>query len=431
MEHTGGGAAPPDGDPAASGGSNAADGAAAAVVDGRGGGAAGELWRAVRHDAARLPEHLAVLAVQQEAGPAAEAVARLSGTGTGTGPAAEAVAGLSGAGAGTGAGAGAETETGAGGRAGTEAGGGAGSVAERRTAVITHGIRLTLVEGCVVGGPLILLVPVAFCAGMLAQARMVLELAALAGADGDRTERSAELLVLQGVYPTVPDARAALAATAEADAATEAATEGEAENGPSPRPSRLDMIRRMVYLLGLVAIGEDHRGPVRRIAGWVGTGLLVVVGLAFPVVWIPVMGRANVRATTALARRATAFYWPEEARAAGAANGAGANASAGAGVQGEEAYARTATIAVLGQTLLALLLPVAAFLFVLFLGLDLAGGHLTTALLIALAAGAAYAADRARRARGARGPRSPRGRRGPRGPRGSRASGGGRGGTAG
>ncbi|WP_198545027.1 hypothetical protein [Kitasatospora sp. NRRL B-11411] len=411
MEHTGGGAAPPDGDPAASGGSNAADGAAASVGDGRGGGAAGELWRAVRHDAARLPEHLAVLAVQQEAGPAAKAVAGLSGTGAGAGVGTE-----------TGAGVGAEAGVEVGEDAeGAEAGGGAGSVAERRTAVITHGIRLTLVEGCVVGGPLILLVPVAFCAGMLAQARMVLELAALAGADGDRTERSAELLVLQGVYPTVPDARAALAATAEADAAAEAEPEGE----PPTRPSRLDMIRRMVYLLGLVAIGEDHRGPVRRIAGWVGTGLLVVVGLAFPVVWIPVMGRANVRATTALARRATAFYWPEEARAAGAAGDTGAGAGAGPGAQGEEAYARTATIAVLGQTLLALLLPVAAFLFVLFLGLDLAGGHLATALLIALAAGAAYAADRARRARGARGPRSPRG------PRGSRASGGGRGGTVG
>ncbi len=396
MERTGGGAAQPDGDPAASGGSNATDGAAAAAVGGRSGGAAGELWRAVRHDAARLPEHLAVLAVQQEAAPAAKAVAGLSGTG---------------------AGAGAEAEVGAGAEEGAEVGAGAGSVAERRTAVITHGIRLTLVEGCVVGGPLVLLVPVAFCAGMLAQARMVLELAALAGADGDRTERSAELLVLQGVYPTVPDARAALAATAEADAATEAATGAGFEAGPPPRPSRLDMIRRMAYLLGLVGIGEDHRGPVRRIAGWVGTGLLVVTGLAFPVVWIPVMGRANVRATTALARRATAFYWPEEARAAGAPDGAGAGS--GAGTQAEEAYVRTATIAVLGQTLLALLLPVAAFLFVLFLGLDLVGGHLTTALLIALAAGAAYAADRARRARGARGPRGPR------------PSGGGRGGTAG
>ncbi|MFC8716854.1 hypothetical protein [Kitasatospora sp. NPDC057198] len=371
MEHAGGETAQPaDGPPAngsggppapgaAVGGAGAgvtAGGAGAGVaaagvvtVDGAGGGAAGELWRAVRHDTGRLPEHLAVLAVHQESGPAAKAVAGLSGT-----------------------------------------------VAERRTAVITHGIRLNLVEGCVIGGPLVLLVPVAFCAAMLAQARMVLELATLAGADGDATGRSAELLVLQGVYPTVAEARSALAATAAEDAAPKA--------GPQPRPSRLDMIRRMIYLLGLVAIGEDHRGRVRRIAGWVGTGLLVAVGLAFPVVWIPVMGRANVRATTALAQRATAFYWPGEA------------AASGNDPRPEEAYARTATIAVLGQTLLALLLPIAAFLFVLFLGFDLVGGHLATAFLVALAAGAAYAADRARRARGSRGPRGPRRSRHPRRP---------------
>ncbi|MFE1320451.1 hypothetical protein [Kitasatospora phosalacinea] len=345
MEHAGGEAAQPADGPLANGpGPDEAGGGAGDEV---GGGAAGELWRAVRHDAVRLPEHLAELAVHQESKPAAKAVAGLAGTGT---------------------------------------------LAERRAAVITHGIRLTLVEGCVVGGPLILLVPVAFCAGMLAQARMVLELALLAGAEGDQTERSAELLVLQGVYATVPDARAALAATAAEDAAP--------KPGPPSRPSRVDMVRRMVYLLGLIAIGEDHRGRVRRIAGWVGTALLVVFGLAFPVVWIPVMGRANVRATTALARRATAFYWPDEADGPAAAP------------QAEEKYARTATIAVLGQTLLALLLPVAAFLFVFFLGLDLAGGHLTTALLVALAAGAAYAADRARRARGSRGPGNPRRRGG-------------------
>ncbi|GLW71845.1 hypothetical protein Kpho02_41440 [Kitasatospora phosalacinea] len=370
MEHAGGEAAQPADGPVANGpaggppanGPAAANGPDAGGDGAVGGGAAGELWRAVRHDAVRLPEHLAELAVHQESKPAEKAVAGLAGTGT---------------------------------------------LAEQRAAVITHGIRLTLVEGCVVGGPLILLVPVAFCAGMLAQARMVLELALLAGAEGDRAERSAELLVLQGVYATVPEARAALAATAAEDAVPKA--------GPPPRPSwasRLDMVRRMAYLLGLVAIGEAPRGRVRRIAGWVGTALLVLFGLAFPVVWIPVMGRANVRATTALARRATAFYWPDEADGPGAAP------------HGEERYARTATIAVLGQTLLALLLPVAAFLFVLFLGVDLAGGRLATALLVALAAGAAYAADRARRARGSRGPNSAR--RGS----GSDGRGGGTGGTS-
>ncbi|BAJ32601.1 MULTISPECIES: hypothetical protein [Kitasatospora] len=394
MEHAGGEAARPADEPPASrdggsggglGGAGGGLGADGGAIDDGGirGGTAGELWRAVRHDPVRLPEHLAVLAVHQESGPAAKAVGRLSGT-----------------------------------------------VAEQRTAVVTHGIRLTLVEGCVVGGPLILLVPVAFCAGMLAQARMVLALAALAGADGDQDDRAAELLVLQGVYPTVQDARAALAATAAEDAVAaeaagvaEAAAVAEAAGpaGPPPKASRVarfDMVRRMIYLLGLVAIGEDHRSRFRRILDWTGTALLVAFGLAFPVVWIPVMGRANVRGTTALAQRATAFYWPEEAD------------RTGAGRPPQEVYARTATIAVLGQTLLALLLPVAAFLFVLFLGLDLVGGRLATAALVALAAGAAYAADRARRARGSRGPRERREPQEARGPEG-RSKGGSAGGASG
>lgn len=321
------------------------------------GGTAGELWRAVSKDPNHLPEHLAQLAVRQESARADHAVAHLSGT-----------------------------------------------LAQRRSAVITHGIRLTMVEGCVVGGPLILLVPVAFCAGMLAQARMVLELAGLADAEGDHDDRAAELLVLQGVYDTVPAAHAALAAAPAPDSATgseNGAGNGNGAgaatgNGAGKRPSwaaRIEMVRRMVYLLGLIAIDEEPRGRLRRIAGWTGVALLIAVGLVLPVVWIPVMGRANVRATAALARRATAFYWPAEAEA-------GTDTATDA----HEAHVRTATVAVLGQTLLALLLPVAAFLLVLFLGLDLAGGHLTTAILVALAAGAAYAADRARRARSTRRP---------------------------
>ncbi|MFJ5234172.1 hypothetical protein ACIQBJ_30230 [Kitasatospora sp. NPDC088391] len=325
-------------------------GEAERTADSRG-AAAAALWHAVRDDPARLPEHLAELAVRQESGPATKAVARLSGT-----------------------------------------------LDERRDAVITHGIRLTMTEGCVVGGPLILLVPVAFCAGMLAQARMVLELAELAGADGDRTDRAAELLVLQGVYDTADDAKAALAAapapppspTVEPPAEPSAATDGDGTADTGRRRSlatRFDMIRRMAYLLGLVAIEEEQRGRLRRLLGWTGIVLLVAVGLALPVVWIPVMGRANVKATGALARRATAHYWPT-----------------GAGDRPREAYVRTATVAVLGQTLIAVLLPAAAFLLVLFLGLDLAGGRLATALLVGLAAGAAFAADRARRARGTRAP---------------------------
>src|SRR5690242_13079248 len=43
--------------------------------------------------------------------------------------------------------------------------------------------RAAMAEGAFVGGPFIVLVPVAFCAALLAQAQMVLELAAVSGRD--------------------------------------------------------------------------------------------------------------------------------------------------------------------------------------------------------------------------------------------------------
>ena len=47
--------------------------------------------------------------------------------------------------------------------------------------MIARQTRVTVVEGAAVGGPFILLIPVAWCAALLAQAQMVFELAALAG----------------------------------------------------------------------------------------------------------------------------------------------------------------------------------------------------------------------------------------------------------
>jgi hypothetical protein len=48
-------------------------------------------------------------------------------------------------------------------------------------AVVTRGVRTTVAEGAIMGGPITLLVPVAFVAAALAQAHMVLEMAALNG----------------------------------------------------------------------------------------------------------------------------------------------------------------------------------------------------------------------------------------------------------
>src|SRR4029079_12803387 len=71
---------------------------------------------------------------------------------------------------------------------------------ELEAAGIEHQTRGSMTEGAFVGGPFIVLIPVAFCAALLAQAQMSLELAALAGYAPDDEMRAADLLVLQGAY---------------------------------------------------------------------------------------------------------------------------------------------------------------------------------------------------------------------------------------
>ena len=76
--------------------------------------------------------------------------------------------------------------------------------------VIERQTRISMTEGAFVGGPFIVLIPVAFCAALLAQAQMALELAALAGYAPSDQMRAADLLVLQGAYTSTPEASAAL-----------------------------------------------------------------------------------------------------------------------------------------------------------------------------------------------------------------------------
>src|SRR6478736_599740 len=82
---------------------------------------------------------------------------------------------------------------------------------ELEAAVIKHQTRVSMTEGAFVGGPFIVLLPVAFCAAMLAQAQMTLELAALAGYAPDDEMRAADLLVIQGAYGSTTEASTALA----------------------------------------------------------------------------------------------------------------------------------------------------------------------------------------------------------------------------
>ncbi|MFF8934654.1 hypothetical protein ACF08O_07955 [Streptomyces paradoxus] len=130
------------------------------------------------------------------------------------------------------------------------------------------------------GGPFFVLIPVAFCAALLRQARTVLELAALDGRDPTASARAAELLVLQGVYEDIRQAQHAFTRT------------GRAANAPArwKRWRALWKVTlRMAHLLGILTPDEgsnDAGGPVRRIADqawrWLLLGAVFLVGLVAP-----------------------------------------------------------------------------------------------------------------------------------------------------
>ncbi|MER8187487.1 hypothetical protein [Kitasatospora sp. NPDC094015] len=279
------------------------------------------LLRAGLLDPQHLPEQLALLAVQLEGRRARTAVAKLRRTRSEAGP------------------------------------------AVLRHVVIERGTRLTVLEGGAVGGPFMLLVPVAFCAALLAQLRMVLELAALAGHDPMERRRAAELLMVQGAYPTVPEAELALAAVPDRPA--------RPAEGRLPRGTRVRMLREMAYLLGLIDPGARQPGRVRQVAGWVLTAALVVVCFFFPLLWVPVMWVAYQRGTSRLGLRAAKFY----------GSGGGALVQPPGGGRW-----RPAGVMVLARTVVATLVPTFALLAVLVTDFRLVGSRVWAALVaVALA----------------------------------------------
>lgn len=190
-----------------------------------------------------------------------------------------------------------------------------------RAGVVTRGTRATVTEGAFVGGPFLLLVPVAFCTALLRQARTILELAALDGRDPTTRERGAELLVLQGVYDDVERADAALDAREGGRTGVSRRVQDTTDAGPAPggRPRRLatlwNLVLRMARLLGLItpdqATGRHPR--LVQAARWLLLGVIFVVGLVAPLVWMPYMATAYERATVRLMARATRFYFAEPA----------------------------------------------------------------------------------------------------------------------
>jgi hypothetical protein len=126
------------------------------------------------------------------------------------------------------------------------------------------------------------------------------------------------------------------------------------------------MVKRMAYLLQMLGPTDETRTRLRATLGWIGIGILFLVGLVLPLVWVPYMGYSMRRATLRLGARARDYY-------AGAEAGeAGLTVTRGEGMQigGVVAFARTALLVVV---------PVIVALIALLTGFKSAGGRWATA----------------------------------------------------
>ncbi|WP_167573932.1 hypothetical protein [Kitasatospora cheerisanensis] len=235
--------------------------------------------------------------------------------------------------------------------------------------VITRGRRVSQSEGTFVGGPFMVLVPFAFCAALLTQSRMVLELAAVAGRDPTEGARAAELLVIQGVYPDEERAAAALAAAA-------AGRSGAA-------PSRLTalrlaalwtLVRRMARLLGLVTPRQRPVSIAVRVGQWAVLAVVFLIGLVAPLVWLPYLGHSYHRAGQELGERARAHYQ--------------GGSTAWPGPPDRVGRVRPGQVASVLRTLLSLVLPATAVVLVIATDATLAGSRypLLAVVLVTLSA---------------------------------------------
>lgn len=164
---------------------------------------------------------------------------------------------------------------------------------------VQHQTRVCMTGGAFVGGPFIVLIPIAFCAALLAQAQMAFELAAINGYSATDRMRAADLLVLQGAYPT----------TEEAGAALRTVSRSERQGGRLPRGARWTMIKRMAFLLGLLtAPGTPKPRWFVSLIRWIALGLTLIVGLVLPLVWVPYMAVSMRRAALLMGDRGRSFY---------------------------------------------------------------------------------------------------------------------------
>jgi hypothetical protein len=228
--------------------------------------------------------------------------------------------------------------------------------------VIQRQTRVAMTEGAFVGGPFIVLIPIAFCAALLAQAQMVFELAAVGGHEPKDRMRADELLVLIGAYESTDAAAAALATVTQQS--------GRREGKRLPRGTRWAMIKRMAYLVGVLGIAEE-RSRLRVALGWTGIGVLFLVGLVLPLVWVPYMAYSTRRSTLRLGDRTRVYY------------AAADTGEAGLTVQ-RRSTVRVGGTAALVRTTFFVVVPILAALVALLSDFSLTGGHWVTAGLLLL-----------------------------------------------
>ena len=224
--------------------------------------------------------------------------------------------------------------------------------------------RAAITAGAFVGGPFILLIPIAFCAALLAQAQMALELAALAGHAPDDEMRAADLLVIQGAYASPVEEGTALATLRQRTVSR--------DGSRLPRGTRLNMIKRMAYMLGVLQSSDQTRTWLRAALQWCLLGLTFVVGLVLPLVWVPYMAMSIRRSAVQMATRSKRYYTQ------------GLSVDAGVAVR----KAETVHVAIVGgvvRMVLLILVPIVVAVVALTTGVELGAGRLVSAGILLIA----------------------------------------------
>jgi hypothetical protein len=228
---------------------------------------------------------------------------------------------------------------------------------------VQHQTRVCMTEGAFVGGPFIFLLPIAFCAALLAQAQMAFELAAINGYSATDRMRAADLLVLQGAYST----------TEEAGAALDTVTRAERKGGRLPPGTRWAMIKRMAFLLGLLtAPGTPKPSLLVSIVRWIALGATFIVGLVLPLVWVPYMAISMRRAALQMGQRGTAFYAAKQTEETGVT------------VTRAPLTINVGIAAGLVRMLLLIAVPIVIALIALLTDVNIGGGRWITALIALL-----------------------------------------------